>query len=338
MRRNFLLLFFITLLAASGAQSASAGIAVTVRSIAPGFNQIEGTVWDTERHPVADLYIELSDAANGDLGRVRSSGSGRFTFFGLSTGRFIVKVLTTGTGYLEDSQDVEILGSAFPNSRETRYVDFILKLDPRKVSVTTGGPPEAIFVQEVPDDAKKLFKKGSKNIDKEPGLKMVEQAIDAFPSYFDALYAAGKESIDHGDFVKGARYLVRATDVNPRSYKSYSLIAYAAYKLNKIPEGILAARSALAIEPNALPTKILLGTLLRVGGQYHEAEEVLVAAKKAAPDSPKVHYELALVFNRENRNSDAASELETYLKLSPNAADKKEITELINKLKGAGNK
>jgi tetratricopeptide (TPR) repeat protein len=246
-----------------------------------------------------------------------------------------VKVITAGTNFLEAEQDLEILGTGSTDSHETQYVDFYLKLDPRKITLGSGGPPEAVFVQDVPNEARKSFKKGLPDIKSEKGMKLVEDAIASFPDYFDALSAAGREYVDRGQYVLGARYLIRAIGLNKRSYGSYGSLAYAAYKLNKIPEGIKAAEEAVTLEPRAVSSRVLLARLLRMNGELKRAEQILVETKKFLPDVAVVYYELALVYNRQNRNEDAAKELAAYLKLLPKDQNKQDIEDLISKLKAA---
>jgi tetratricopeptide (TPR) repeat protein len=270
---------------------------------------------------------------DGGLGRTRTTGSGRFTFGGLATGRYKVTVITAGTNYLSTSQDVEFIGTSLGRTTEISYVDVRLRFDPRRVQTGSDGPAEAIFVQDVPESARKFFKKGLPDIATDKGLKLVEEAIGAYPDYFDALVAAGREYIRKGEHQTGAVYLVRAVGINQRSYSAYSSLAYAAYKLNKISEALEAARLAFALEPKAIPTRVMLGKLLRLSGELKLAESVLIETKKLSPDTPQAYYELALVYNREKRNSDAADELEQYLKLAPNDPERKAVEELIGKLR-----
>jgi len=300
---------------------------------AQNFNRIEGSVLDENGRPVPDVYIELADSMEGDLARTRSTGSGRFVFGGLSTGRFKVTIITAGTSFLSETKDVEIVGTALRNSTEIVYTDFRLKVDPRKVTFGSGGPAETIFVQDIPESARKLFKKGQPDIKTEKGLQLVEEAISAFPDYFDALAAAGKEYVYRGDYVKGAAYLVRAVRVNQRSYSAYSSLAYAAYKLNKLAEATEAARLAITLESKAIGTRVLLGRLLRLSNNLKLAEGILLETIKMSPSAPHAHYELALVYNRENRNGEAASELEAFLKLAPDDPDRNNVQDLIAKLK-----
>jgi tetratricopeptide (TPR) repeat protein len=243
--------------------------------------------------------------------------------------------VTAGTNYLEDEQDVEIIGTGGRESRETQYVNFYLKLDPRKVDAGPAGPPEAVFVQDVPEAAKKLFKSAQSAKSREEGLKKLEGAIELFPTYFDALLAAGKQNVDAGQFIIGAKFLIRAVGVNSRSYTAYTTLAYAAYKLNKIPEALLAAKSAYAIEPKAINVRLLLARLLRIDKSYKDAEALLLETQKLAPNFPKIHYELALVYNRQDKNTEAANELGIYVKYVTDPAEKKDVEDLIGKLRSS---
>src|SRR5262245_45412683 len=62
-------------------------------------NVIEGTVFDPNRRPVPDLWIELQNEFNLTYGRIRTGPSGRFTFSGVKSGRYEIKVYTTGTDF-----------------------------------------------------------------------------------------------------------------------------------------------------------------------------------------------------------------------------------------------
>jgi len=293
-------------------------------------------VWDSNRRPVADLYVELMNSMEGDLARARTTGSGRFTFQGLTTGRFRVKIITAGTNFLEQVQDVEILGTGSPNSNDTVYIDFYLKYDPKTIAVGSPGPAEAIFAQDVPDNARSLYKKALPDIKTDKGLQLMDDAIAAYPEYFDALSAAGKEYVERGNYAKGASYLVRAVKVNSRSFTTLNSLAYAAYKLSKYPEAAEAARLALTLDAKVVPTRMLYARALRLKGALKDAETILVETKKIAPNEANAYYELALVYNRQSRNAEAAEELTMYLKLSPDAADRQEVQDLITKLRSTG--
>src|SRR4029077_15763984 len=72
-------------------------------------NRIEGIVWDPDGRPVRDLYVELQNENYFAVARTRTDSPGRFSFIGVSAGHFNVKVITSGTNYLEYTTSVEIL-------------------------------------------------------------------------------------------------------------------------------------------------------------------------------------------------------------------------------------
>jgi Tetratricopeptide repeat len=300
-------------------------------------NSIQGQVFDPYRVPISDIYVELRNDLGSTISRVRTLTGGRFLFANISSGHFDVTVLTTGTNFLEQTQSVDIV-NIFRGSSDSAYVDFYLQFDKRKTSIGTASVTDAIFVQEIPEEARKLYKSGVKKIggkESKQGFDELEQAVKIFPEYFDALSTLGREYVQIKEFQKAVTYLIRAIDINQRSFSCYYSLAYSAYKLNFLPDAIKAARAATTLQPNSVNAQLLYGTLLRLDGSYTKALEVLLKAKTLSKDSPigDIHWQLALVYNKLNRNKEAADELDIYLKTSPDVANKKEIQDLIAKLR-----
>ena len=299
-------------------------------------NSIEGIVWDPDRRPVPDLYVELQNENYSTLSRTRTNSSGRFSFTGIATGNYNVKVLTTGTSYLEYTESVEIV-NVLQRASDTAYLDIYLKFDKRKINPGLTAIIGTVFVQNVPEEARKLYKQGVKGINEkgDRGFVEIEQALKIFPDYYDALNTLGCEYVARKEYQKALAYLIRSIDVNQRSFSSFYALAYACYQLNHRPEALEAARAATVLQPNSVNSQLLYGTLLRLDGRYEEAEKALLEAKKLSKDSPvpEIHWQLALLYNRLGRNRQAADELESYLHIQPDARDKKEIQALIVKLR-----
>lgn len=95
----FITLFFSPFVAEVQCESLSA------RTFRQNRNTISGYVFDQQRRPVAELYVELQNEVYSTLARTRTNGAGRFFFGGLSAGRFYVRVLTNGTNLEEQTQD-----------------------------------------------------------------------------------------------------------------------------------------------------------------------------------------------------------------------------------------
>ena len=297
-------------------------------------NSISGQVWDPYRHPVSDLYVELMNDSYMTISRQRIS-NGRFVFNGVQAGTYKVKVLTLGTNYLEQTQDVQIVNTV-RGASDQQFLDFYLKFDPRKVTLGPNGMPGEIYAQEVPDEARKHYQKGIELLydKKDKGLIELEEAVKIFPNYYDALNRLGTEYVQRKEYQKAVPHLIKAIDVNQRSHSSFYALGYAAYQMNRIPEAVEAARAATILKPDSITSYWLYGTVTRINGNYDLAEKALLQAKKLSKKPfPEIHWQLALLYNKLNRNNDAATELETYLKAQPEATNKKEIQDLISKLR-----
>jgi tetratricopeptide (TPR) repeat protein len=304
-------------------------------------NRIDGIVWDPNRSPVSDVYVELQNELYSTLDRVRTNSSGRFSFTVTKQGNYLIKVLASGTNYLDATERVEIV-NVTQTASDNAYVDIYLKYDKRKLNVGLTGVTEAVFVQNVPDKARQLYENAVKNFSKnnEKGFEEGDEALKIFPDYYDALITLGQEYIQRKEYQKSVPYLIKAIDINTRSFSAYYSLGYAAFQLNRYPEAKEAARAATILQPKSVNAQLLYGTLLRLDGNFENAEKVLLQAKSLSKEFPiaAIHWQLALLYNRLKRNSEAVDELQTYLKILPNADNKKEIKDLIEKLRNDSNK
>lgn len=299
-------------------------------------NRIEGVVWNPYRLPVSDVYVELQNENYSTLGRVRTDSSGRFSFIVARQGNYNIKVLASGTNYLDAIEPVEIINMRAESS-DSVYLDIYLKFDKRKVDSGVSGITEATFVQEVPDEARKLYKSGVKNLanNKNKGFDEIDQALKIFPDYYDALNTMGREYVQRKEYQKSLPYLIKAIDINRRSFSSFYALGYACYQLNHRREALEATRAATILQPNSVNAQLLYGTLLRIDGSYEKSEKTLLQAKNLDKNNviAEIYWQLALLYNKLGRNKESAEQLETYLKIQPNASNKEDIKNLIAKLR-----
>lgn len=301
-------------------------------------NRIEGVVYDAERRPLEGVYVELRNEVDSPIAQTKTNASGRFTFSGMPNGRYIVKVLPLRTNFAEQTQEVYV-SSVRPNNSDVAYVDFYLTANKR--AEINQKSPAAIFVQEIPPAAKKLYEDGVGDLKKnqDAGFAKIEEALKIFPQYFEALSLLGKEYVLRKDYEKAYPYLVRAIEVNPRSFSNYFRLGYAFYQLKEYPAALKAAEAAVTLVPESVDAQLLYGTILRINGNSADAEKALTKANALAKEkNSEVHWQLALLYNRLKRNQDAVRELETFLKLKPDSPEKAKIRELIEKLKTSANK
>jgi tetratricopeptide (TPR) repeat protein len=310
-------------------------------SMSPAFiNRIDGIVYDPRRNPVENVYVELLNDVDSVISRTKTNAVGRFSFVGMPPGRFIVRVLPLGTNFAQQTQEVQLISTG-RTRKDSAYIDIYLRYDKRGAAETNETSREVVFVQEVPAAAKKLYQEGVSDFGKDPekGLAKLEEALRIFPEYFDALNWLGKTYIAQKNYEKAYPYLMKAVDVNSRSYSTYYSLGFAFYQLKQYPAALAAARATTVLAPDSMDAQLLYGTLLRITGNYDDAEKALVKANALGKKmNGEVHWQLALLYNRLNRNQETVNELETYLKLVPGTPDKGKIQEMILKLKASANK
>jgi tetratricopeptide (TPR) repeat protein len=297
-------------------------------------NRIEGQVYDPNHRPVQNLYVELLNEVDSVIQRTRTNASGRFTFSGVPPGRLTVRVLTFGTNFVEQTQEVMITQTR--NNNDVNYVDINLHYDKPNRGPEIERPAGVVFVQEIPPEARTLYLKGIADFgkDQDRGVEEIEAALKIFPEYFDALNWIGKEFISLKQFDKGYPYLLRAIDINPRSPSTYYSLGFAFYQMKQYPAAQEAAKATTVLAPASIDAQLLYGTILRITGSYPEAETVLLKANTLAKKmNAEVHWQLSLLYNRLNRNQDTIEELETFIKLVPDSPDKNRIRDMIAKLR-----
>ena len=311
--------------------------------LAQGRNEISGTIFGETGRPVPDIYVELLNDTYSTVGRRKTDGSGRFIFNGLGEGRHKVKVLPYGTDYLEQTEEVILASvSATPGSGSDRqYVSIYLRLNERANAGPFSVVRGVVFVQDVPDSARKLYQEGVRYLrekNEKDGLENLRRAIEVFPTYFEALDRLGAEyamrgAKDRSYYEAGVILLTKAAEVNTRSFSSFFGLGWIQYQLG-IKEAIDSLKRATELDNKVADPYLWLGKALRRASDLHQAEEALKRANLLSKGKvAEVHWQLAGVYRQQKRYKEAADELELFLKAEPKAADAEKIKEAIRQLR-----
>ena len=286
---------------------------------------ISGHIFDENRSPVGNIFVELQDDNYQISQTTRTDNAGVYFFRNLRSGIYYVQVKTIGTNFVEETQQVEIASRPLRNIGGTiaagisyESKDFFLK------TKRENAPPAArvIFAQEIPIDAKKAFDAAAVAFDKKnsaEAIQLLEQAVSTFPNYYNALEMLGHQYITLGKYQEATSLLGRAVDVNPRSFSGWYGRAYAQYSLGMSAAAIESANRAVTIKPNSAEAFLLLGVSYRQARQFELAEKHLKKGNDLAQGkSPDIHWNLALLYAHNLKRYDAAAdELESYLKTAP---------------------
>jgi len=307
-----------------------------------GSHTIQGHIYfPSGRRAEGSIQVKLQSYNAGEISAM-TDASGSFTFASLSPGSYTV-VVNAG-------QDYEI-------AREGVFIDTDVNTTNMPVIAASRRYTVIITLQ---------LKRDSANHAK---ASVVNAALSEVPENARALYEKGVELGRAGESLKAIDNLKAAISLYPDFPLALNELAVQYLKINQSNKAIEPLRSAVRLSPDAFTPKLNLGIALLETRQFAEAEAQLRAALKQNDSAPTAHLYLGVVLTKlrnypeaekELRRAvdlggtqlglahkylggiywgrgeyrQAADELETYLRLTPNAQDASRVRETIKELRG----
>ncbi len=305
-----------------------------------GQSTISGIIYDKQRNPLDSMDVELLNDYYQSIQRSKTDASGRYQFDGLVNGRYSVRVYAFRYDLVDQTQEIEINTQTIRGAEGVGFFLLDFYLVPRK-----GGIAEAeaglVFAQEVPDGAKKLYDDALQDFSKkrsDEAIKKLDEAIKVFPDYFLALNRIGKELFMKEKYAEAVPFLLKASEVNPKSAGAFYYLGAALNKLSKQNNNaaIISLTQANNLAPASVQILYLLGKVEREEGKLENAEKHLLLAKKNSDKGiAEIHKELAQLYaNDLKKYKEAADELELYLKASKmSKEEEKTIKNIISNLR-----
>jgi tetratricopeptide (TPR) repeat protein len=299
---------------------------------------IAGFVFDSQRRPLADLYVELLTDTDSTLMRTRTDGAGRYSFTRLQRGNYQVRVVTGGTNYIGQTQRIELIvvSASAGSGRAYEELSFVLKTVDEVNAKKLGGSG-IVFSQNIPVEAQRLYEDAVEKLKSEnttEGLADLKKAIETFPDYYLALERLGAEYVKLRDYAQAQEVLAKALKVNPKGHMSLHSLGVVQYNLKNFPAAVESLQRAVALAPSSINSQFWLGIVLFRSGKFSEAETPLKRAYElGGKQVVDVHMYLAQVYSNTKRYKEAADELELFLKETPEAKDAEKIRGLIQTLR-----
>jgi tetratricopeptide (TPR) repeat protein len=295
------------------------------------FNVI-GTVREESGKAVSSLRIALTDENQLPVRTLYTDTTGRFQIRGLVSGRYLIKVETSGKPYEERTVQLDLQALRVRRGGEETYpVEIILKR--KKEEIPTG----VVFAQNVPDAARTQYERGANSLKdnkQDAGIAALSKAIEIFPDYFLALELLGTEFVKRTEYDSALPVLTHALEVNPTAPKSLYAIGVAHLKLKNIVPAIESLKKAAEFDPNNVNVFMMLGIALGNNGELNDSEAALKKAYQMGGEQvADVHLYLAGIYNKQEKYDEALRELELYLKEAKDLKDRTPIRSMIDRIK-----
>ena len=298
-----------------------------------GVNSITGMIATSGGQRVMRrITIRLQSMNKGDR-VVVSEDNGNFAFRGLPSGEYTI-VIDKEKEFEPFSQSVSIVQMrGFPPANSIVSI----RLVPKGSTDAKPGVVDSRLVN-VPKTARDLFAKGLELATKRDFRGAIEQlnlAIVEHPTFMLAFNELGVQHLRLGELDKADAALVAALKLDPEAFEPLMNRGIVLVTLKKFADAEPVIRKALAIKEQSPVAHYFLGQALANLGKFDDAEkELRIAVETGGEQMKEAHRLLAIIYSSRGDKKRAAAEIETYLKLAPQAPDAEQLRQAARRLRG----
>jgi Flp pilus assembly protein TadD len=307
-----------------------------------GIHVISGYVFfPSGRRAEGTIQVKLQSLNSSELSVIADS-SGAFSFTSLAPGNYTVVVIA-GDEYEIGRESVYIDGdvdlsrmnlpSIHTSRRYTVMITLQLKHNPAnaKTSVINAA------LAEVPENARTLYEKGKELAragDTDKAIDNLRSAISLYPQFPLALNELGVQYLKLKQPQKAVDPLKSAVRLSPDAFAPKLNLGIALLETRQFVEAESQLRDAVKRNDSAPTAHMYLGVVLTKLRNLVEAEkELRRAIDLAGTQLGMAHYYLGGIYWGRGAYRQAADELETYLRLTPNAQDAERVRGTIKELR-----
>ena len=339
-----MLLLSLPLLAALAAPPpAAAQVGGTDNSGTGGVHSIQGRlVGPSGRRPETRFKVTLESSGFGSL-YVFSDSNGSFRFTGLRPGSY--RVVVEGGEDFENASEPVMLEASTIRTRSgvigtpfTRPITLQIYLRPKGKSSDLAQPGVLdAALAGVPKAAVDLYQRGmeaARRGEHERAADLLKLAVEAHPNFPVALRELGFLHLKLKRAERAAEALSASLKLAPEDHGTLVGYGRALLELKRPAEAEEQFRKALRKNPASPWARFYLGVTLLRRRELEEAERELRAAAGAGGSELAIaHYYLGGIYWERKEYGRAADELETFLKLAPNAPEAARVRSTVRELR-----
>jgi Flp pilus assembly protein TadD len=300
-----------------------------------GKNTIQGTIFlSGGQRPNRRVKVKLTGLASGEQFQL-SDDSGAFSFRRLHGGTYTL-VVDAGREYEIATETVDIIEPPQRRGDPGITVPVYVTLQPRGNTSGSSGTVDA-RAAAVPDAAKDLYKQAmesAKSGDRKKAIEELNKAQELYPNFTSALTELGVQYMELKQWDKATDALRKAIKISPDAFYPHLNYGIVLVQVKNYKEATSELRFAVQKDGTSPVAHFYLGRALINVGQYDDAENALRHAINIGGDEAiEAHRYLGVVYIEKRDSVHAADELDTYLKLAPNAKDADRIRAIIKDLR-----
>lgn len=304
-------------------------------------NTIDGRVSTSDGRSISNARITLQNDSYSNVGSSYTDAAGRFRFMNIANGNYNV-ILEPGPGTPDfERQSQWVQAQAFNSRRsgggEVFRVDFVIKprASSNPVLHNSGVDPNVIvFHQDIPENARKEYGRGIKQIEKgdvNSATQSLKKAIEIFPNYYDALELLGTQFVKSKDYNSAKPLLIKAVEINRDGWRGFYSLGIAQMETKEPSEGIKSLKRAAELNPESPNVNMRLGMAIAPydsarAEAIHSFERVTQLAKDSVP---LAYFYLGVLYGKSERYGEAADTLEHFLHIYPQAGEQDKLKQII---------
>ena len=312
-------------------------------------NTIEGRVTGADNRPLLNVLVILQNETYFEINRAYTDSAGRYRFSGIGRGNYYIQVEPGQYPFERQTQRLEVnpisgrpagIAGASGGGEIFRQ-DFVM----RRASLPGNNlePSGTVFVQPVPEGAKKEYSNALKALEKnsfDEAALSLKHAIELFADYYDALELLGTEFVRRKQYKEAVPLLAHAVEVNKSGWRAFYSLGIAQAELNQRLESLQALKRAAELNPNSANVHMRLG--MELAKSEETRSEAIASLKRvtqiAGNSIPQVYWYLGALYNKSGQWREAADAFESFLKADPQAGERDKIKQIIKQLREKASK
>lgn len=223
-----------------------------------------------------------------------------------------------------------------------RRMNVAVQLEPlRRAVVTSGGPSVSAYSlrQDVPRAARREYDLALAQIEKddlERAQKHLEQAVELFPDYVEALNELAVLLMKAEKPAEAEVHLRHALSIDTAAVRPQLNLGLSLLRQRKYPPAVESLERATQLDPTNAQAHLLLGSAYLGTGDASNAEKVwLRAYELGGKRMARANLELARLYARAGLYDRAISALSKYLEEVPDDPNTESLKETLARLRAA---